>query len=147
MHAVTRCGLDAHRRLGVEVAGAFTADHQVAVALLTQPLDAVLGGDSAVHHHQGTARGVERIEHLGQRVMFAHVAGEDLRAVHEAAGIEHQPQGEERAIGAFFLGVSASCLGLSARLAFEVGVGDIVESKGTLQFDRLIARPVRKRVL
>ena len=126
MHAVTRCGLDAHRRLGVEVAGAFTADHQVAVALLTQPLDAVLGGDSAVHHHQGTARGVERIEHLGQRVMFAHVAGEDLRATHEAAGIEHQPQGEERAIGAFFLGVSASCLGLSARLAFEVGVGQVV---------------------
>ena len=79
MHAVTRCGLDAHRRLGVEVAGAFTADHQVAVAVLTQPLDAVLGGDAAVHHHQGGARGVERIEHLGQCVMFAHVAGEDQR--------------------------------------------------------------------
>ena len=84
------------------------ADHQVAVAVLTQPLDAVLGGDAAVHHHQGGARGVERIEHLGQRVMFAHVAGEDLRATHEAAGVEHQPQGEEWTIGAFFLGVSAS---------------------------------------
>ena len=127
MHAVTRCGLDAHRRLGVEVPGAFPADHQVAVALLTQPLDAVLGGDAAVHHHQGGARGVERVEHLGQRVMFAHVAGEDLRAAHEAAGIEHQPQGEERTIGAFFLGVSASCLGLPARLAFEIGIGQVVK--------------------
>ena len=63
---------------------------------------------------------------LGQRVMFAHVAGEDLRAAHEAAGVEHQPQGKERTIGAFFLGVSASCLGLSARLAFEVGIGQVV---------------------
>ena len=145
MHAVTRCGLDAHRRLGVEVAGAFTADHQVAVALLTQPLDAVLGGDSAVHHHQGTARGVERIEHLGQRVMFAHVAGEDLRATHEAAGIEHQPQGEERAIGAFFLGVSASCLGLSARLAFEVGVGQVEKRDRRAQVEQ-VHRPVEQMV-
>ena len=79
MHAVARCGLDAHRRFGVEVPGAFAADHQVAVSLLTQPLDAVLGGDSAVHHHQGGARGMERVEHLGQCVMFAHVAGEHLR--------------------------------------------------------------------
>ena len=43
MHAVARRGLDAHRRLGVEVPGAFTADHQIAVSVLTQPLDAVLG--------------------------------------------------------------------------------------------------------
>ena len=79
--------------------------------------------------------------------MLAHVAGEDLGAAHEAAGVEHHPQGEQWAIGAFVLGVSAPRLGLPARLAFEEGIGDIVESKGTLQFDRLIARPVRKRVL
>ena len=30
---------------------------------------------------------------------------------------------------------------------FPERLRDIVESKGTLQFDRLIARPVRKRVL
>ena len=42
-----------------------------------------------VHHHQRGARGVERIEHLGKRVVFAHVAGEDLGAAHEAAGVEH----------------------------------------------------------
>ena len=146
MHAVTRCGLDAHRRLGVEAPGAFAADHQVAVALLTQPPHAVLGGDSAVHHHQGGARGVERVEHLGQRVMFAHVAGEDLRATHEAAGIEHQPQGEERAIGAFFLGVSASCLGLPARLAFEVGIGQVVQRDRRAQVEQ-VHRPVEQMVL
>ena len=71
-------------------------------------------------------------------------AGPD-RTTQTSVGTTHDA--EERAIGAFFLGVSASCLGLSARLAFEVGIDDIVESKGTLQFDRLIARPVRKRVL
>ena len=56
MHAVAGCGLEAHRRLGVEVPGAFPAHHQIAVSLVTQPLDAVLGGDSTVHHHQA-ARG------------------------------------------------------------------------------------------
>ena len=146
MHAVTRCGLDAHRRLGVEVAGAFPTHHQVTVSLVTQPLDAVLGGDSAVHHHQGGARGVERIQHLGQRVMFAHVAGEHLRAAHESTGIEHQPQGEERAIGAFSLGVSASCLGLSARLAFEIGIGQVIKRNRRVQVEQ-VHRPVEHMVL
>ena len=145
MHAVTRCGLDAHRRLGVEVAGAFPTHHQVAVSLVTQPLDAVLGGDAAVHHHQGGARGVERIQHLGQRVMFAHVAGEHLRAAHESTGIEHQPQGEERAIGALFLGVSASCLGLPARLAFEEGVGQVEKRDRRAQVEQ-VHRPVEQMV-
>ena len=91
----------------VEVPGALAAHDQVAVALLTQPVQAVLGGDAAVHHHQGGARGMERFEHLGEGVVFAHIAGEDLGAAHEAAGVEYQPQGEQRAIGALVLGVSA----------------------------------------
>ena len=119
MHAVMGGGLDGQRRVGVEVAGAFTADHQVAVLVLAQPAHAVFGGDAAVHDHQGAARGVEGVEHLGERVMFAYVAGEDLGAAHEAAGIEHQSQGEQRAVGAFVLGVSAPGVGLSARLALE----------------------------
>ena len=130
----------------VEVPGAFAADHQVAVSVLAQPLDAVLGGDAAVHHHQGGARGVERIEHLGQCVMFAHVAGEDLGAAHEGAGIEHQPQGEERAIGAFVLGVSASCLGLPARPAFEEGIGQVVERDRGVEVKQ-VHRAVEQMVL
>ena len=77
--------------------------------------------------------------------MFAHVAGEDLRAAHEAAGIEHQPQGEERAIGAFFLGMSALCLGLSARLAFEVGIGQVIERNRRAQVEQP-HRPVEQMV-
>ena len=107
MHAVLRRGLDAQRRFGVEVPGALAADHQVAVAVLAQPVQALLGGDAAVHHHQRVARGVERIEHLGKRVVFAHVAGEDLGAADESAGVEDQAQGEQRAVGARVLGVSA----------------------------------------
>ena len=42
---------------------------------------------------RGAARGVEGVKHRGEGVMFAHVAGEDLGAAHEAAGIEHQSQG------------------------------------------------------
>ena len=51
MYAVARCGLDAHCRLGVEVAGAFTADDEVAVVVVAQPLHAFLGGNPSVHHH------------------------------------------------------------------------------------------------
>ena len=78
--------------------------------------------------------------------MFAHVAGEHLRAAHESTGIEHQPQGEERAIGAFFLGVSASCLGLPARLAFEVGIGQVIKRDGGVQVEQA-HRPVEQMVL
>ena len=137
MHAVIRRGLDAQCRLGVEVPGTLAADHQVAVFVLTQPLHAVLGGDAAVHHHQSGARGVERIEHLGQRVVLAHVAGEDLGAAHEAAGVEHHPQGEQWAIGAFVLGVSAPRLGLPTRLAFEEGIGQVVERDRRAQVEQV----------
>ena len=38
-------------------------------------------------------------------LMLGHVAGEDLGAAHEAAAIEHQPQGEEGTIPALVLGM------------------------------------------
>ena len=143
MHAVMGGGLDGQRRVGVEVAGAFAADHQVAVLVLAQPAHAVFGGDAAVHDHQGAARGVEGVEHLGEGVMFAHVAGEDLGAAHEAAGVEHQSQGEQRAVGALVLGVSAPGLGLSARLALEVGIGQVVEGDGGVEVEQ-VHRPVEE---
>ena len=146
MHAVLRCGLDPQRRLGVEVPGALAAHDQVTIPLLAQPLEAVLGRDAAVHHHHGGARGLERFEHLGERVMLAHVAGEHLRAAHEAAGVEHQPQGEQRAIGTLVLGVSAQRLGLAAHLALEVGVGQVVQRDGGMQVEQ-IHRPVEQMVL
>ena len=146
MHAVTRRGLDAQRRLGVEVPGALAAHDQVAVALLAQPVQPLLGGDAAVHHHQRGARGMESIEHLGERVMLAHIAGEDLGAAYEAAGVEHQPQGEQRAIGAFVLGVSAQRLGLAPRLALEVGIAQVVERDRGVEVEQ-VHRPVEQMVL
>ena len=46
-----------------------------------------------------------------------------LRTAHEARTVERQPQGEQRAIRAFLLGMAACGLGLGGRLAFEEGVG------------------------
>ena len=146
MHAVIRRSLDTQCRLGVEVAVAFAAHHQVAVAVLTQPPQPVFGGDSAVHHHQGGARGVERVEHLGKREVLAHVAGEDLGATHESAGVEHQPQGEQRAIGTLVLGVSTQRLGLAPRLALEVGIAQVVERDGGVQVEQPHG-PVEQMVL
>ena len=132
---MTRGGLDAPRRGGVKVPGAFSADHQVVVALFTQSLDAIFGGDAAVHHHQGTTRGVECVEHPGQRVRFMHVAGEDLIAAHKTAGVEHQPQSEKRAIGALVFGVSTSGPGLPVHPAFEEGIGQVVKRDRGLQVE------------
>ena len=56
IHAVFRRSLDPKCRLGVEVSGALAAHDHVAVAVVTQPLHPVLGGDAAVHHHRGRER-------------------------------------------------------------------------------------------
>ena len=78
--------------------------------------------------------------------MLAHVAGEDLRAAHEAAGVEHQPQGEQRAIGALVLGVSAQRLGLAPRLTLEVGVAQVVERDRGVEVKQ-VHRAVEQMVL
>ena len=67
---------------------------------------------------------------------FPDVAGEDLRAAHEAAGVEHQAQGQQRTVAAFLLRVPALGLRLRARLAFEIGVGQVVEGDGRLQVEQ-----------
>ena len=46
----------------------------------------------------------------------------------------------------FFLGVSASCLGLSARLAFEVGIGQVIKRDRRVQVEQA-HRPVEQMVL
>ncbi len=127
MHPLSRCGLDALRGLGVELADAVTADHQVPIAIVAQPLHALLGGDSTVHDHERLARGTQRSEPVGHGVVFSYVAGEHLGAAHEAARIEHQRQGEKRAIGALVPGGPARGLGLTPRRAFEEGVGQVIE--------------------
>ena len=68
--------------------------------------------------------------------MFPDVAGEDLRAAHEAAGVEHQAQGQQRTVAALLFRVPALCLRLRARLAFEIGVGQVVEGHRRLQVEQ-----------
>ena len=77
MHAVFRRGLEPQCRLGVEVPGALAAHDHVAVPVLLQPLHPVLGGDAASITTRARV-GVECLEHLGARVVLAHVAGEHL---------------------------------------------------------------------
>ena len=106
MHAVLRGGLDAQRRLRVEVPGAFAANHQVTVVCSrSQRRRSSVAMPRSITTRRRAGRGVRRASR--RACVLAHIAGEDLRAAHEAAGVEHQPQGEERAIGTFVLGVSA----------------------------------------
>ena len=122
--------------LGVELAVTFAADDQVAVVVVAQPLDAGFGGDAAVHDHEGAGRRPERPEHAGQRALFPDVAGEDLGAAHEAAGVEHEAQSQQRTVAALLLRVPALRLRLLARLAFEVGVGQVVEGHRGLDVEQ-----------
>ena len=110
-HGPVRRGADAYGVFGVEVPGAFAADDQVPIPLPVQPTHALPGGDAAVRHHQGAGRGTEGVGHPRQGAVFAYVAGEHLGAAHEAAGVEHQSRGEQRAVGALVLGVSAPAFG------------------------------------
>ena len=80
------------------MSAALAADDEIAVSVLAQPGDAVVGGDAAVHDDEGAGRGLEGLEHAGEGAVLLDVAGEDLRAAHEAAGVEHQAQGEEGAV-------------------------------------------------
>ena len=111
MQGLARSRPDRDRRLGIELPVALAAHHQIAVSGLAQPGDALLGGDAPIHHYEGVAGGLERLQHLRQGPMLGHVAGEDLGAADEAAAIEHEPQGEEGTIPALVLGMSPLRLG------------------------------------
>ena len=146
MHGLVGPRANRHGGLGVELPVAFAADDEIAVAVVAQPRHAGLGGDAAVHHHEGVLGRLKRPEHAGQRLLFPDVAGEDLRAAHEAAGVEHQAQGQQGAVGALLLRVPALRLRLLARLAFEVRVGQVVEGHRRLQVEQP-HRPVEQALL
>ena len=135
MHGLFGLRLDRHGGVGVELPVTLAADDQVAIVVLAEPGDGGLGSDAAVDDHEGAGRRVERVEHAGQGAVFADVAGEDLRAADEAAGIEHQTEGQQGAIAAPLFRVPALGLRLLARLAFEIRVGQVVEGDGRLQVE------------
>ena len=143
MDRAARAGLDGLRQFGVEAAGAFPADRQITGAVPAQPGDVGLGGDARVHHYQRVRRRAQGLEHRRQGPVFIDRAGEDLGAAHEARAVEHQPQGQQRAIRTLLLGVAASGLALGRRLALEEGVGQVVERHRAAQPEQ-IRRPVEQ---
>ena len=117
------------RHLTVDTEGSpIVLDRQIAVAVLAQPGDVGLGGDTCVHHHQRVRRRAQGVQHRRQGPVFIDRAGEHLGTAHEARAVEHQPQGEQRAIRALLLGVTAFGPRLGRRLALEEGVGQVVEA-------------------
>ena len=62
------------------------------------------------------------------------MAREHLAALGKAAGIQHQGQGDQRAVGALLLGVAALGLRVTAGGAFEEGVGQVIQGKGCLLY-------------
>ena len=143
MDRLARPGLDGQRQLGIEAAGAFPADRQIAVAVRAQPGDVGLGGDPRVHHHQRVRRRAQGAEHRRQGPVFVDRAREHLGAAHEARAVEHQPQGQERAIRALLLGMAAFGLGLGRRRALEEGVGQVVQRHRAAQAEQ-IRRPIEQ---
>ena len=111
----------------VELALAQPRHDHVVVALLAQPGQVGLGGDARVHHHRGPGLCLQAAKHVGQRRGLAGVAGKYLAAAHEAAAVEHQRQGHQRAVAAALLAVPALGLAHASSGAFEVGVGQVVQ--------------------
>ncbi len=124
VHGASAAGDARRRRRGVERAPALAAHRQAAVAGLAQPRHPALGGDAAVHRRQRPGRRAERGQHGLERVLLADAAGEHLRAAREAAAVERQPEGEQRAVAALLLGVAARRLRELRRGALEAGVGE-----------------------
>ena len=64
------------------------------------------------------------------------LAGEHLRATHEAGRVQHQAQGQQRTVAALLLGVAARRLRHGPRLALEVGVRQVVEGHRRLEVEQ-----------
>ena len=119
--------------VGVELAGAFAADGEVAVALFPEPGEIGFGGDAGIHDDERALEGVETLERVLQRARLGGVSGEHLRAAGEAAAVEPHAEGNQRTVGALLLRASARGLGIFVGGAFKVGIGQVVERDGGWQ--------------
>ena len=64
------------------------------------------------------------------------VAGQDPGAAHEAAGVQHQAQREQRTVVALLPGMAAAGQQLPVRRALEAGAGPVVERDGGLPVEQ-----------
>jgi hypothetical protein len=124
--------------IGIELAAPFAADHEVAILLLHQPGDIGGCGDPRIHDDQPALWCGQTVEHVHQRRGFGDIAGEQLRAAHEAAAIEHQTKGDQRTIGSFLLRPATGGFGVCLGGALEIGVGQIVERHGLRQGEQIL---------
>ena len=83
---------------------------------------------------------LERRQHPFQRGVLVDIAGKDFASAHEAAAIEHQPQGQERAVAALLLRVTAPRLGLLRRDALEERVGQVDQGDRVLETEQVAHR-------
>ena len=110
----------------------------------------LLGRNPPVHDPHPLGPAVLRLDlrqELRQRRFVAGVARHHLVGQRKPFRGHDQRDHHLHAVRALVAAVAELALARKRRVAFKIGGSDIVESKGTLQFDRLIARPVRKRVL
>ena len=130
-------GLDGGSQFGIEKPGALAADHQIAVAVIPQPGDVVLGGNACIHHHHRIGGCLEGFKHGCQCLVFVGIAGKHFRAAHEAGTVQHQSQGEQRAVAALLFRVPPPGLGLALSFALKEGVGEVVQRHRVPQAEQL----------
>ena len=146
VNLVVGAGLDGGGQFGIEKTGALAADHQILVAVLPQPSDVVLGGNACIHHHQGVPGRPQSLQHRPKRLVFVGIARKHFGAAHEARTVQHQPQGEQRAVGALLFRVPPPGLGLVCGLAFEERVGEVVQRHRVTQAEQL-RHPIEQVIL
>ena len=74
------CRLDGHRVVRIELALPAAAHHPVAIAVVCQPVQVVLGGDARIHDDHRARVRLKVLEHGLQRDSFGDVAREGLAA-------------------------------------------------------------------
>ena len=106
MDRLARPGLDGQRQIGIEAAGAFPAEpfsrSQAMLASVAIPASITTSASD----------GAPRASSIDARVLSSLTAPESERR--EARAVEHQPQGQERAIAALLLEWPRSALGWAA---------------------------------
>ena len=59
-------GGELDRLVGIEAPRSRTRDHQIAIALSGEPGEILLGGNAAIHDHQGSRWRLQALEHGGE---------------------------------------------------------------------------------
>ena len=103
-------------------------DDNIVVAVVFQPEDVLFRRDARVHDDQGLClegKGGKGGDHALEGARFAHVPVEDFRPLGEAVGVEHHPQGEQRAVASLLLRHAEAGLVVVLPRTLEEGVREV----------------------